>query len=105
VDSSAGETCGAIVEIAPLRLCSGGLPTISVQSVAASPYTSLRGDVRPPNATSGAMYPGVPTPIVAARTGSCRCEMPKSTSTISPSREIRFSGFTSRCTICWSWTY
>ncbi len=105
VSSSSGETPGTR-SVSFLRSpYTGGLPTSRVQSVAARPKTSLRGETTPPAKTSGAMNLGVPMPTVPWSSSAISVAMPKSTSTMPSSPRMRFWGFTSRCTICWSCTY
>jgi hypothetical protein len=66
------------------------LPTISVQSVAARPKTSLRAETVPPAKTSGAMNRGVPMPTVPPSSSLSSRAMPKSTSTTPSFPSIRF---------------
>ena len=74
VSSSAGETPGTCSASRVRSSYAGGLPVSSVHSVAATPNTSLRGEIDSPTSTSGAMNCGVPTARVP---GIVRVQLPR----------------------------
>jgi hypothetical protein len=105
VCSSSGVTPGTVSASFVSSAYTGAEPASRFQTVAPSENTSLRGETVPPANTSGAMKRGVPTPTVPVSVASSWVATPKSTSTTPRSPQIRFWGFTSRCTICCSCTY